>query len=153
VSPRARVTIFTDGACSGNPGPGGWAAILRASGRERRLSGGQARTTNNRMELMAAIAALEALRRPCEVELVSDSSYVVRGMSEWIQGWQARGWRTAAKQPVENRDLWERLLRASAPHRVRWRLVRGHSGHADNEACDRMARAEIEKLRDHSGSR
>jgi ribonuclease HI len=139
------VEVFTDGACSGNPGPGGWAALLRVGRRTKELSGSEPRTTNNRMELMAAIAALEALRRPCDVTLTSDSNYLVLGMTEWIGGWQARGWRNAAKKPVENRDLWERLLAAAAPHRIRWTWIRGHGGHPENERCDDLARKQIER--------
>ncbi|HEX9639068.1 MAG TPA: ribonuclease HI [Acidobacteriota bacterium] len=142
-----QVELFTDGACSGNPGPGGWAVVLRSGRRTKELSGGTARTTNNRMELMAAIAGLEALQRPCRVTLTSDSSYLIRGMTEWIDGWRARGWRSAAKKPVENRDLWERLAAASTPHRIRWQWIRGHAGHPENERCDALARREIERFR------
>jgi ribonuclease HI len=140
---EAVVIAWTDGACKGNPGPGGWAALLQAGGRERALAGFEAQTTNNRMELMAAIAALEALKRPCRVRLHSDSQYVCKGIAEWIGGWQRRGWKTADGKPVLNRDLWERLLAAAAPHRVEWRWVRGHSGVADNERVDELAREQI----------
>lgn len=133
------VQIWTDGACSGNPGPGGWGAILRCNGTERELSGGEAATTNNRMELMAAIRALEALKRPCRVELTTDSNYVRQGMTEWLPRWRANGWKTAARKPVKNDDLWRRLVEASASHQVRWAWVRGHSGHPENERADRLA--------------
>lgn len=135
------VIIYTDGACLGNPGPGGWAALLRAGATERELAGGEPATTNNRMELMAAIAALEALKRPCEVVLHTDSQYVRQGMLEWLAGWVRRGWKTAGGDPVKNRDLWERLHAASTAHRVDWRWVRGHSGDPLNERVDQMARA------------
>ncbi|MCK9539548.1 ribonuclease HI [Dokdonella sp.] len=141
------VELFTDGACLGNPGPGGWAALLRHAGRERELSGGEPHTTNNRMELMAAIAGLEALKRPCEVVLTTDSQYVKRGVEEWMARWRANGWRTSDRQPVKNRDLWERLSAALASHRVRWHWVRGHAGHAENERVDALARAAAEACR------
>ncbi|HET7592188.1 MAG TPA: ribonuclease HI [Rhodanobacteraceae bacterium] len=142
------VKVFTDGACLGNPGPGGWAALLRWRGTEKLLAGGEAATTNNRMELMAAIQALEALKRECEVLLTTDSQYVRQGVEQWLARWQANGWRTAGKQAVKNQDLWERLAAASARHRVRWAWVRGHSGHPENERVDRAARAEAEQLRE-----
>jgi ribonuclease HI len=142
------VEVFTDGACLGNPGPGGWAALLRWRGTEKLLAGGEAATTNNRMELMAAIQALEALKRECEVLLTTDSQYVRQGVEQWLARWQANGWRTAGKQAVKNQDLWERLAAASARHRVRWAWVRGHSGHPENERVDRAARAEAEQLRE-----
>jgi ribonuclease HI len=134
------VVIFTDGACRGNPGPGGWGAILTFGGRERELSGGDLATTNNRMELMAAIQALETLNRPCRVELHTDSQYVRTGVSEWLAGWKARGWKTAAKAPVKNEDLWRRLDEARARHTVDWRWVKGHNGHVMNERADALAR-------------
>ncbi len=135
-----QVVIHTDGACTGNPGPGGYAAVLESGGRRREVCGGFRRTTNNRMELMAAIAALEALRRPCQVTLCSDSKYVVDAMTQgWPQRWKARGWRRADRAPARNPDLWDRLLTAAARHRVDWRWVRGHAGHAENENCDRLA--------------
>lgn len=137
----SKVEAHTDGACLGNPGPGGWAALLRAGGHERELVGSEPLTTNNRMELMAAIAALEALTRACEVVLFTDSQYVQKGISEWMPGWVRRGWRTASGQPVKNQDLWERLHAAQATHRVQWRWVRGHSGDPDNERVDGLARA------------
>ncbi|HKQ94451.1 MAG TPA: ribonuclease HI [Aestuariivirgaceae bacterium] len=134
------VRIFTDGACSGNPGPGGWGAILRYDGREKELKGGEAATTNNRMELMGAIAALEALTRDCKVELYTDSIYVRDGISKWIHGWRRNGWRTADKKPVKNAELWQRLDQAMARHDVSWHWVRGHAGHDENERADMLAR-------------
>lgn len=131
--------IWTDGACRGNPGPGGWGAVLRYDGHERELSGSERDTTNNRMELMAAIRALETLKRPCRVRLTTDSNYVRQGITEWLPRWRANGWRTAARKPVKNADLWQRLERAAARHDVQWRWVRGHSGHAENERADRLA--------------
>ena len=133
------VTIFTDGACSGNPGPGGWGAILISGAHEREICGGEPATTNNRMEMMAAIQALEALKRPCKVELHTDSQYVRKGITEWISGWKARGWRTADKKPVKNEDLWKRLDAARARHTVDWRWVKGHNGHELNERADGLA--------------
>jgi ribonuclease HI len=147
VSRETEVEIFTDGACSGNPGPGGWGAILRVGKRERELSGGDPATTNNRMELMAAIMALEALKRPCKVRLLTDSNYVRDGVTKWIHGWKKNGWRTADKKPVKNVELWQRLDAARAPHRVDWIWVKGHSGHVENERADQLARGEIDKLR------
>jgi len=137
------VTIHTDGACSGNPGPGGWGAILEWNGHSREISGGERETTNNRMELMAAIRALEALKRSCEVKIVTDSQYVMRGVTEWMDAWKARGWRTAGKKPVKNRELWERLDSQLGRHRVRWQWVRGHQGHDGNERADLLAREAI----------
>ena len=139
------VEAFTDGACLGNPGPGGWAALLRVKGRERLLAGGEADTTNNRMELMAAIGALEALTRPCTVLLTTDSRYVMQGIEQWLPKWRANGWRTADRKPVKNQDLWERLSAASGHHRVRWQWVKGHNGHAENERVDRAAREQAEQ--------
>ena len=144
--PRKRVEIFTDGACSGNPGPGGWAALLRYGPHEKEISGAEAQTTNNRMELVAAIAALEALKEPCEVDLYTDSEYLRKGMTEWIHTWQNNGWRTAGKKPVKNADLWQRLLQAMAPHEVHWHWVRGHAGHAENERVDALARKAMRQL-------
>jgi ribonuclease HI len=137
------VTIHTDGACSGNPGPGGWGAVLRWRGRMRELSGFEPATTNNRMELMAAISALEALKRPMRVRLFTDSNYLRQGITTWLPAWKSRGWRTADKKPVSNQDLWERLERALAHHQVEWRWVRGHSGDPDNERADQLARTAI----------
>lgn len=142
-----RVDIHTDGACLGNPGPGGWAALLRYRGRERALSGGETPTTNNRMELMAAIMALETLREPCDVVLHTDSQYVRQGITLWLPNWLRRNWRTAGGDAVKNQDLWERLHRAAAPHRVDWRWVKGHSGDPDNERVDQLARAQAQALK------
>ncbi|HVH74349.1 MAG TPA: ribonuclease HI [Stellaceae bacterium] len=141
------VEIFTDGACSGNPGPGGWAAILRFRGVERELSGAEAATTNNRMELMAAICGLEALKRSCRVRLYTDSRYLRDGVTQWLAGWKARGWRTADRKPVKNVDLWQRLESATAPHEVAWIWVRGHAGHPENARADALARAAIAAAR------
>ncbi|RYD16519.1 MAG: ribonuclease HI [Lysobacteraceae bacterium] len=140
AAPAARVELFTDGACLGNPGPGGWGVLLRAGTRELELSGGEAATTNNRMELMAAIAGLEALKRPCDVVLTTDSQYVKLGVEQWMARWRANGWRTSDRKPVKNQDLWERLSAALAGHRVSWHWVKGHAGHAENERADVLAR-------------
>jgi ribonuclease HI len=134
------VQIFTDGACSGNPGPGGWGAIIRFGKREKELKGGEALTTNNRMELMAAISALESLTRGCSVDLYTDSNYLRDGITKWIHGWRRNGWRTADKKPVKNAELWQRLDRALERHRIQWHWVRGHAGHAENERADALAR-------------
>ena len=138
--PEDAVDIYTDGACSGNPGPGGWGAVLRWRGRTRELWGDEPATTNNRMELLAAINALEALKRPMVVRLFTDSDYLRQGITSWLPAWKARGWRTADKKPVKNQDLWQRLEQALARHRVEWRWVRGHSGDPDNERADQLAR-------------
>jgi len=135
----AKVVIYTDGACSGNPGPGGWGALLIAGGHRKDICGGEPDTTNNRMELMAAIQALEALNKPCDVELHTDSTYVMKGISEWIHGWKKRGWKTADKKPVKNEDLWRRLDTARERHTVDWRWVKGHAGHELNEHADALA--------------
>ncbi len=140
AGPTDHVDIFTDGACSGNPGPGGWGVLLRVGAVEKELCGGEPLTTNNRMELTAAIRALEALKRPCEVHLHTDSMYVRSGITEWIGAWQRNGWRTAAKKPVKNDDLWRRLAELAAGHDVRWHWVRGHAGHPENERADALAR-------------
>ncbi|PKM08622.1 MAG: ribonuclease HI [Gammaproteobacteria bacterium HGW-Gammaproteobacteria-4] len=142
-----KIEIHTDGACLGNPGPGGWGVLLRCDGRERELSGNERDTTNNRMELMAAIMALEALSEPCTVALHTDSQYVQKGISEWLAGWQRRGWKTAAGAPVKNQDLWQRLSAAAARHTVQWLWVRGHNGHPENERVDALARNAAEQLR------
>ncbi len=147
MSREGEVEAFTDGACLGNPGPGGWAVLLRWRGVEKLLAGGEASTTNNRMELMAAIHALEALKRPSEVTLITDSQYVRRGIEEWLPHWRANGWRTAGRKPVKNQDLWQRLSAAADRHRVRWLWVRGHSGHPENERVDRAAREQAAKMR------
>jgi len=133
------VRVWTDGACLGNPGPGGWGALLRWNGHERELSGSETQTTNNRMELMAAIQALESLKRPCSVVLVTDSQYVRKGIIEWMSNWKRNGWKTASKKPVKNDDLWRRLDRAVRRHDVDWRWVKGHSGHPENERADELA--------------
>jgi ribonuclease HI len=138
--------IFTDGACSGNPGPGGWGAILISKGREKEIFGGELATTNNRMELMAAIQALEALTRPCKVELHTDSKYVQQGIGQWIHSWKARGWKTADNKPVKNEDLWRRLDEARQRHDVQWRWVKGHAGHELNERADELARRGIKEV-------
>jgi len=140
----SEVEIYTDGACRGNPGPGGWGVLLRANGKERELCGGELHTTNNRMELMAAIEALTALSRPCEVALYTDSEYVRRGISEWLEGWKRAGWRTAARKPVKNEDLWRRLEAIAATHRVEWHWVKGHAGHPENERADALANLGLE---------
>lgn len=142
------VTIHTDGACSGNPGPGGWGAVLEYGGHEKELSGAEAETTNNRMELMAAIQALEALKRPSKVRLVTDSVYVKDGVTKWIHGWKKNGWKTAAKKPVKNEDLWRRLDQAVQRHDISWEWIKGHAGHAQNERADALARAAIATLSD-----
>jgi ribonuclease HI len=141
----ASVEIFTDGACLGNPGPGGWAALLRYRTVERILSGGERESTNNRMELMAAIAGLEALKKASSVKLTTDSQYVKQGIESWVPRWRANGWRTADRKPVKNQDLWERLVAAAAPHRIAWHWTRGHSGHAENELVDQHARLAAER--------
>ena len=133
------VEIATDGACKGNPGPGGWGAVIRSGDREKELSGGENPTTNNRMELMAAIRALEALKKPCRVTLSTDSKYVMDGLTKWIHDWRRNGWKTADRKPVKNADLWQELIAASAPHRIEWKWVRGHAGHPENERADRLA--------------
>lgn len=143
--PKSEVVIYADGACKGNPGPGGWGAVLRfhagAKGvmHEKELFGGESATTNNRMELTAAIRALEALKRPCRVRFFTDSRYVIRGITEWIAGWKQRGWKNAARQPVKNVDLWQALEAAAAPHEIEWRWVKGHTGDVDNERADALA--------------
>jgi ribonuclease HI len=135
----AKVRVFTDGACRGNPGPGGWGVILYYGDHEKELYGGEAETTNNRMELMAAIQALEALTRDCEVDLTTDSQYVRKGITEWMSNWKRNGWKTAKKKPVKNADLWQRLEQATQEHKVNWHWVKGHSGHPDNERADELA--------------
>jgi ribonuclease HI len=144
------VTIHTDGACSGNPGPGGWGAILAFGDHEKELKGGEPNTTNNRMELMAAIAAFEALKRPCRVDLHTDSQYLRNGIMSWINTWKRNGWRTSDKKPVKNVDLWQRLEAALKPHQVRWHWLKGHAGHAENERADVLAREAIAEVRGKS---
>ena len=141
------VDIFTDGACSGNPGPGGWGAILRTKGHEKELFGGEPQTTNNRMELVAVIRALEALKRPVRAHVYTDSQYVQKGISEWIHQWKRRGWRTSGKQPVKNEDLWRELDRVAGLHDIEWCWVKGHAGHPENERADALARRGIEAMR------
>jgi len=140
------VEIFTDGACKGNPGPGGWGAVMRYGDAEKQLWGGEQDTTNNRMELLAAIKALETLNRPCEVILTTDSQYVRQGITEWIEGWKKRGWKNSQKKPVKNADLWQRLDKATEPHSIDWRWVKGHSGHPENELADQLANRGVEEL-------
>ena len=140
------VHIFTDGACRGNPGPGGWGAILRYGDREKEIYGAERATTNNRMELMAAIQALEALNRSCEAVVTTDSEYLRKGITEWLPQWKRRGWKTAAKQPVKNQDLWERLEKAIERHRVEWEWIKGHSGHEENERADSLANRAIDEM-------
>ncbi len=140
------VEIFSDGACRGNPGPGGWGALLRFGDVEKPLFGGEQHTTNNRMELTAALEALKALTEPCKVDLTTDSQYVRKGITEWIEGWKARGWKTAAKKPVKNQDLWEALDAAIQAHEIEWHWIKGHSGHRENEIADQLANRGIDEL-------
>jgi len=142
----AETEIYTDGACRGNPGPGGWGVLLRFNGHEKTLSGAEPLTTNNRMELMAAIQGLETLKRPCRVRLTTDSQYVQKGIQEWLPNWKRRGWKTAARKPVKNVDLWQRLDQAVARHQITWEWVRGHSGHPENELADALANQAIDEL-------
>lgn len=141
-----QVEIFTDGACRGNPGPGGWGALLRYGDHERELFGGEPATTNNRMEMMAALKALESLSEPCVVELTTDSEYLRKGMTEWLAGWKARNWKTASRQPVKNADIWKALEKAVVRHEIRWHWVKGHSGHTENERADQLANRGIDEL-------
>jgi ribonuclease HI len=141
-----KIAVFTDGACRGNPGPGGWGAILRYAGHEREIYGAEAHTTNNRMELMAAIAALENLKETCEVELTTDSQYVRQGVMTWMANWKKNGWRTSDRKAVKNQDLWQRLDAASSHHKILWHWVKGHSGHAENERCDALANRAIDEI-------
>lgn len=142
---KKHVKIYTDGACSGNPGPGGWGAILVYGDKEKELFGGEKETTNNRMELMAVIAALEQLKTPCQVDLYSDSTYVLKGISEWLPAWKKRGWKTADKKPVKNVEYWQRLEQATLSHSIKWYWVKGHNGHEMNERADELARAAVGK--------
>ncbi len=146
MSEQKTVTIYTDGACSGNPGPGGWGAFISWNGHEKDLNGGEADTTNNRMELMAAIQALETLKQPCQVELYTDSTYVMKGMTEWLKGWKAKNWKTASKKPVKNKDLWQRFDDAIQRHTVNFHWVKGHAGDPGNERADQLAREGIELI-------
>ena len=143
---KQKIEMYTDGACRGNPGPGGWGVMLRFNGSVKELYGGEAQTTNNRMELMAAIRGLEALTKPCTVALTTDSQYVMKGITEWMDNWIQRGWKTAAKKPVKNVDLWQRLSAALETHQVEWHWVRGHTGHPENERADELANRGIEEL-------
>lgn len=152
MSGKNQVEIFTDGACSGNPGPGGWGAILRYGDKEKELSGGAAKTTNNQMELMAAIKSLEALSRPCTVNLHTDSKYVQNGITQWMKGWIRNGWKTASKKPVKNADLWKQLSAAVAQHDVKWHWVKGHAGHPENERADELARTAMAPYKRNRGA-
>ncbi len=143
---NSAVEIFTDGACRGNPGPGGWGVLMRFDGNEKELHGGEKDTTNNRMELMAAIIGLESLNRDCQVRVYTDSKYVMQGITEWIHNWKIKGWKTASKKPVKNADLWQRLDRAREQHQVEWHWVKGHSGHEENERADQLANRGIDEL-------
>ncbi len=147
------VEIYTDGACRGNPGPGGWGAVLRYQGREREIYGAEPHTTNNRMELMAAIRALETLKRPCRVIISTDSQYLQKGVTEWLPNWIRRNWKTSAGKPVKNLDLWQRLLKALERHQVQWEWVRGHSGHPENERADALANRAIDEMLQRSSKR
>ncbi len=146
MSSEQAVEIFTDGACRGNPGPGGWGALLRFNGTEKELYGAESMTTNNRMELMAAISALASLKRPCQVSVTTDSKYVLQGITEWLAGWKRKNWKTASKQPVKNVDLWQELDRLAAQHQIEWHWVRGHTGHPENERADQLANRAIDEL-------
>lgn len=146
AAPKSKVLIFTDGACRGNPGPGGWGALLRCGDHEKTLSGAEAHTTNNRMEMTAAIKALQALRHSCDVSLTTDSQYLQKGITEWLVQWKRRGWRTSSKKPVKNADLWQLLDQLVAKHQVSWHWVRGHTGHPENELADQLANEAIDKL-------
>ncbi len=147
ASPKKSVTIYTDGACSGNPGPGGWAAVLFYEGHEREISGGEAATTNNRMELQATIEGLKLLKEPCAVALYTDSKYVLQGFTEWLPGWEKKGWKTADKKPVKNIDLWQALVVAAAPHTISWHWVKGHSNHTHNDRVDALAVAAAKNMK------
>ena len=148
----SKVEIFTDGACKGNPGPGGWGAIIRSGAHEKELSGGEPLTTNNRMEMLAAVRALVALMRPCEVVLYTDSTYVRDGITKWIHGRQRNGWKTADRKPVKNAEIWQELLNAAAPHKVEWRWVKGHAGHPENERADKLACDAADQFRKRPGA-
>ena len=141
-----KVVIHTDGACRGNPGPGGWGAILASGDHEKELYGAETKTTNNRMELMAAIMALESLKRPCDVTLATDSVYLKKGMTEWLRNWKRRDWKTSGKKPVKNKDLWQRLDKAAEQHHLRWQWIKGHSGHPENERADQLANRAVDEM-------
>lgn len=147
MSDSTEVIMYTDGACSGNPGPGGWGVVIRFGEHEKELYGGEPDTTNNRMELMAAIEGLNGLKRPCTVALYTDSSYVKNGITQWLKGWKAKGWKTASKKPVKNQELWQALDEAQARHQVSWHWVKGHAGHPDNERADELARMGVDQVR------
>lgn len=146
MSELSKVEIFTDGACRGNPGEGGWGVLMRYGDVEKEFYGYAAETTNNQMELMAVIQSLESLKRPCEVKLTTDSKYVIQGITEWIEGWKAKGWKTASKKPVKNKELWQRLDKAISPHEIEWKWVKGHSGHEENERVDALANKAIDEV-------
>jgi len=148
IENKKRIEIYTDGACSGNPGPGGWGAILRFQGKEKELSGGQPSATNNQMELQAAIEALKALKEPCLVDLYTDSQYLRQGITQWIHNWKKNGWKTSDKKPVKNQSLWTELDELVQLHSINWHWLKGHAGHPENERCDELARNEIERLRE-----
>ncbi|KTD64061.1 ribonuclease HI [Legionella spiritensis] len=143
------VEIFTDGACKGNPGPGGWGALLRYQGQEKTLYGSETHTTNNRMELTAAIKSLEALKRSCDVDIYTDSQYLRQGMTEWLAGWKKKGWRNSKREPVKNADLWQKLDELAGLHRIRWHWIKGHAGHPENEKADELANQAIEEMMNH----
>ena len=145
MSELSKVEIFTDGACRGNPGEGGWGVLMRYGDVEKEFYGYAAETTNNQMELMAVIQSLESLKRPCEVKLTTDSKYVIQGITEWIEGWKAKGWKTASKKPVKNKELWQRLDKAISPHEIEWKWIKGHSGHEENERVDALANKAIDE--------
>jgi ribonuclease HI len=146
--PKAKIHIYTDGSCLGNPGPGGWAALMRYRGTEKMFSGGQLATTNNQMELLAVIQGLKALTKPCEIDLYTDSKYVLEGYTKWLEGWKSRGWKKSNKKPVLNKELWIMLDKQAESHKINWHWIKGHSGHDENERVDQLARLEAEKIKD-----
>lgn len=141
-----KIAIYTDGACRGNPGPGGYAAVIKDGDKLKKISAAEKNTTNNRMEMMAAVAALREIKEPAEIKLVSDSTYLVKGMSSWIHGWMKKGWKTASGSPVKNKDLWEELLKLAKPNKIKWEWIKGHDGHPENELCDLLANEAIDKI-------
>ena len=141
-----KIAIYTDGACRGNPGPGGYAAVIKGGDKLKKISAAEKNTTNNRMEMMAAVAALRDIKEPAEIKLVSDSTYLVKGMGSWIHGWMKKGWKTASGSPVKNKDLWEELLKLAKPHKIKWEWIKGHDGHPENELCDLLANEAIDKI-------